>query len=137
MVGSAPIPTRATFLRNFGTIEGNGPETTSMAADNGGHLYLYQGPSQGSSLRMRTMEQAFCRRLHFHKGVFSSTTLDHSGNLFVWATAAKQFAGPLDEFASTGDGSLKETPFIRRDAVPYYIATDSLGTSPRPVALTA
>jgi hypothetical protein len=45
------------------------------------------------------------------------------------ATNKRTFSGPLDEFVSSGNGSLKEKPLVRRDAQPFYnrIATDTLG----------
>jgi hypothetical protein len=117
----------ATFARKFGTIGGDGPDQTSMAADASGHLYLYTGDTPGQVLAYKNYGAKVLQTLQFQKGVFSTLTLDHSGNLFAEVTAAKKFAGPLDEFGSNGAGTLKDKPFIRRDAVPFYIATDEMG----------
>jgi hypothetical protein len=116
----------ATFVRKFGEIGGDGDQT-SMAADAKGHLYLYTGDTLGQVLAYQNYGAKVLQTLRFQKGIFSSLTLDHSGNLFAMVTAAKKFAGPLDEFESSGKGTLKEKPLVRRDAVPFYIATDAMG----------
>jgi hypothetical protein len=117
----------ATFARKFGSIGGDGPYQTSMAADAKGHLYLYTGDTPGQVLAYKNYGAKLLQTLQFRKGVFSTLTLDHSGNLFAMVTKAKKLAGPLDKFESNGDGTLKDEPFIRRGAIPYYIATDAMG----------
>jgi hypothetical protein len=118
----------ATFARKFGTIGGNGPESTSMAADAKGHLYLYSGTTLGQVLAYENYGAKVLQTLQYQKNtVFSSLTLDHSGNLFAMVKRVKKFAGPLDEFRSDSSGSLKPKPLIRHDAVPFYIATDAMG----------
>lgn len=118
----------ATFVRKFGTVSGNGPETTSMAADASGHLYLYSGHPLGQVLVYKHRGAGLLQALQFSKeSVFSSLTLDNSGNLFAMVKSVKNFAGPLDEFMSIGKGFLKAKPFVRRAADPLYIATDAKG----------
>jgi hypothetical protein len=119
----------ATFVRKFGSIGGSGAETANMAADASGHLYLYSGNPLGQVMVYENYGAAILQTLQRQKQIYTSLTLDRFGNLFAMATNKRTFSGPLDEFVSSGNGSLKEKPLVRRDAQPFYnrIATDTLG----------
>ncbi len=118
----------ATFARRFGKITGDGPVDTSMTADASGHLYLFPGSPFSQLLVYKNYGAGILQTLLYKKKtIFTSLTLDDSGNLFAEVRNVKKFAGHLYEFPADRDGSLKLKPFIRNDVFPYSIATDTIG----------